>query len=131
MEAPPAPADAAGCERHRPFDACTPARRAGGCLALALRGRVSDVIIEAQTSAAALMAMEAHPGLDTFRPPQAQLAALIAIAQEPFGSVATARDSGKNQLVGYAAFHRPSAVETWGEDRTGQLIELGAVEVAP
>lgn len=92
---------------------------------------MSDVIIEAQTSAAALMAMEAHPGLDTFRPPQAQLAALIAIAQEPFGSVATARDSGKNQLVGYAAFHRPSAVETWGEDRTGQLIELGAVEVAP
>lgn len=101
-----------------------------------------------------------HPGLDTFRQPAAQLAALVAIASEPLGCVATATlpaaepestadgmveaagaqpdadlaPSGPHaaeQLVGYAAFHRPSAVESWGEDRTGAILELGAVEVAP
>lgn len=90
-----------------------------------------SVIITAQTPAATLGAMDPHPGLDTFRSPHAQLAALVDIAQEPAGRVATAHHSGSNQLVGYAAFHRPSAIEAWGEDRTGRLIELGAVEVAP
>lgn len=33
-------------------------------------------------------------------------------------------------LVGYVAFHAPSEVETWGDDRSGALVELGAVEVA-
>ena len=100
-------------------------------MALAVCCRVSDVIVEAQTSAATLGGMTPHPGLDTFRHPQAQLAALVDIAEEAGGCVATAYDSSQNQLVGYAAFHRPSPVETWGEDRTGRLIELGAVEVAP
>jgi acetoin utilization protein AcuA len=55
----------------------------------------------------------------------------VAIAQEPGGCVATAILASENQLVGYAAFHRPSGIETWGDDRSGKLIELGAVEVAP
>jgi acetoin utilization protein AcuA len=33
-------------------------------------------------------------------------------------------------VVGYAAFHPPSEVESWGEDNTGKLIELGAIEVS-
>lgn len=90
-----------------------------------------SVVIQVPTPAATLKAQEPHPGLDTFRQPHAQLESLVAIAEEPFGCVASARLVGENQLVGYAAFHRPSGIETWGEDRSGRLIELGAIEVAP
>src|SRR5690606_9351107 len=44
--------------------------------------------------------------------------------------VAAAVDAAGRRLIGYAAFHRPSAIEPWGVDRSGSLIELGAVEVA-
>lgn len=90
-----------------------------------------SVAIQFPASAASLAALTPHPGLDTFRPPHAQLASLVSIAEEPPGCVATATRVGEELLVGYAAFHRPSAIETWGEDRSGRIIELGAVEVAP
>ncbi|HET8984617.1 MAG TPA: GNAT family N-acetyltransferase [Trueperaceae bacterium] len=90
-----------------------------------------SVVIQVPTSATSLAALTPHPGLDTFRPPRAQLASLVAIAQEPTGCVATAILASEDQLVGYAAFHRPSGIETWSDDRSGRLMELGAVEVAP
>lgn len=96
-----------------------------------VRREPGSATIEVPTPADKLKALSPHPGLDTFRPPHAQLESLVAIAEEPFGCVATARQDGECLLVGYAAFHRPSSIETWGEDRSGRLIELGAVEVAP
>lgn len=71
-----------------------------------------------------------HPELDAFRRPDAQRAALIEIAGEDRGCVTAALDDGPSTLVGYVAFHAPSEVETWGDDRSGALVELGAVEVA-
>src|SRR5690606_22221496 len=67
---------------------------------------------------------------DTFRRPEAQHAALVQIAGEERGCVTAAYDPSTRQLVGYVAFHAPSPVETWGDDRSGALVELGAVEVA-
>ena len=81
-------------------------------------------------AAAAIEALEPDPDLDAFRPPHAQLLALADIARDPDGCVTIAVGADGGTLVGYAAFHRPSAVETWAEDRSGRLIELGAVEVA-
>lgn len=92
---------------------------------------VRDITLEAATTAARLRSLTAHPGLDTFRPAAAQLEALALIADEPAGLVASAVDEAAGQLVGYAAFHQPTGIETWGEDTSGKLIELGAVEVAP
>ncbi len=77
-----------------------------------------------------LEALAPHPGLDAFRRPAAQHAALVAIAGEDRGCVTAAYDPATRQLVGYVAFHAPSEVETWGDDRSGALVELGAVEVA-
>jgi acetoin utilization protein AcuA len=65
--------------------------------------------------------------LDMFRKPQMQKQALQEIAKD--GGCITIAVS-KNKVIGYAAFHHPSEVESWGEDRTGRLIELGAVEVS-
>ncbi len=64
-----------------------------------------------------------------FRAPERQAEALADIAGDPRGVVWIAEADGAT--VGYAAFHPPGEVETWGEDRTGALIELGAIEVAP
>ena len=77
-----------------------------------------------------LAGLKPHPGLDAFRRPEAQHAALVDIAGEERGCVTAAYDPATNELVGYVAFHAPSEVETWGDDRTGALVELGAVEVA-
>lgn len=77
-----------------------------------------------------LAALEAHRSLDAFRPPAAQLAALVDIAADADGCVVAAVAADGRTLVGYAAFHPPSAIETWGEDTTGALMELGAIEVA-
>lgn len=65
--------------------------------------------------------------LDMFRKGEEQLKALLEIANDG-GCITVAVDD--KTVVGYAAFHHPSEVESWGEDRTGKLIELGAVEVS-
>jgi len=73
--------------------------------------------------------LKMHPDLNIFRPPARQKQALVEIAASPDGCVTLATDG--NQIVGYAAFHRPDPFERWGRDETGGIYELGAVEVAP
>lgn len=80
-------------------------------------------------SADSLATLYPSPALRIFRLPEKQHRALIEIAQEARCCVTTATD--ERQLVAYAAFHPPSEIETWGADRTGKLIELGAIEVDP
>ncbi|MFA5550770.1 MAG: GNAT family N-acetyltransferase [Trueperaceae bacterium] len=67
--------------------------------------------------------------LDRFREPRQQLQALQSIAQDEQGTV-TALVRG-SELLGYAVFHPPTEIEAWGHDRTGRILELGAIEVAP
>lgn len=85
--------------------------------------------IEVDASPELLAALTPHPDLDRFRQPEQQLEALVAIAADPNGTVtALVRDT---TLVGYAVFHPPTEIESWGFDRTGEIVELGAIEVAP
>lgn len=76
-----------------------------------------------------IAALSAHPALDGFRRPADQHAALVQIAGEERGCVTVAVQPRPARLVGYVAFHAPSEVETWGDDVSGALVELGAVEV--
>ncbi len=69
------------------------------------------------------------PDLRIFRPPDRQHQALVKIAASEDGCVSIARS--ENQLVAYAAFHRPDSFERMGTDTTGGIYELGAVEVTP
>lgn len=87
------------------------------------------VRIVACALAAEVAGLRAHPGLDRFRSPELQLAALADIAADPKGCVVAALAGAT--LVGYVAFHPPTEIESWGADATGELIELGAIEVAP
>lgn len=70
-----------------------------------------------------------HPELDVFRAPTDQRTALADIAALPGGCVWIAEQGGLT--VGYVTFHPPGELETWRDDRSGRLIELGAIEVAP
>lgn len=70
-----------------------------------------------------------HPELDVFRAPEAQREAVADIAADPDGCAFVAEQGGRT--VGYVTFHPPGDLETWGDDRSGRLVELGAIEVAP
>ncbi len=91
----------------------------------------SDVSVGVLTCspARAFAALTISSALGAFRPAKQQKLALIDIADDDKCCVSVATDDDK--LIGYAAFHPPTAVESWGGDRTGELIELGAVEVDP
>lgn len=67
--------------------------------------------------------------LDTFRAPASQQAALAEIAAEDACCVTLVLEAG--EIVGYASFHPPAPPERWSQDRTGRLLELGAIEVIP
>ncbi|MDT3681505.1 MAG: GNAT family N-acetyltransferase [Truepera sp.] len=90
---------------------------------------MAAAIITACADPSVLAALAPHERLALFRPPAEQLAALVDIASDARGCVVSATDGGT--LVGYVAFHPPTEVESWGADATGELIELGAIEVAP
>ena len=76
-----------------------------------------------------LQSLTPNAQLDRFREPRQQLEALKSIAQDEQGTV-TALVRG-TELLGYVAFHPPTEIEAWGHDRTGRILELGAIEVAP
>jgi acetoin utilization protein AcuA len=88
---------------------------------------VTPISIRTCVAAGELRELAVDPTLDMFRKSEEQKKALLEIANDG-GCITIAVDS--KTIVGYAAFHQPSEVESWGEDRTGKLIELGAVEVS-
>jgi acetoin utilization protein AcuA len=87
----------------------------------------SQVTVEPCVPLERLESLAMDATLDMFRKPKEQKKALLEIIQE--GGCVTLAIVGTT-IVGYAAFHHPSEVESWGEDKTKKLIELGAVEVS-
>ena len=90
---------------------------------------MSAPALEVCACAARLAGLSISPALGIFRPAAQQHQALIALAQDPQCCVSIL--VSESELVGYVAFHPPSAIERWGSDRTGEIIELGAIEVDP
>lgn len=70
-----------------------------------------------------------HPGLTAFRPPDEQQRAIAEIADLPEGRIiqATTRD----HVAAYVTFLYPDPLERWSEGQQQDLLELGAIEVAP
>ncbi len=70
-----------------------------------------------------------HEGLVAFRPPEQQRKAMIEIARLPEGRIIIART--EDTIVGYVSFLYPDPLERWSEGNMEDLLELGAIEVAP
>ncbi|MDZ7801271.1 MAG: GNAT family N-acetyltransferase [Trueperaceae bacterium] len=70
-----------------------------------------------------------HEALDVFRKPADQAEALADIARDPRGHVFVAERD--DHTVGYATFHPPGRDETWGRLPSENIVEIGAVEIAP
>lgn len=94
-----------------------------------LKTPYGDLIIEGPITAETLSKLEFHEGLVAFRPPAQQHKALVGIAGLPEGRIIIARF--ENTVVGYATFLYPDPLERWSEGKMDNLIELGAIEVAP
>nr|WP_202892707.1 acetoin utilization protein acetyltransferase AcuA [Bacillus spizizenii] len=86
-------------------------------------------MIEGPVSPGDLAGYEFHNDLTAFRPPREQHEALVDIAGLPEGRIIIARDG--RTIVGYVTYLYPDPLERWSEGNMENLLELGAIEVAP
>nr|WP_194395149.1 acetoin utilization protein acetyltransferase AcuA [Bacillus spizizenii] len=86
-------------------------------------------MIEGPVSPEDLAGYEFHNDLTAFRPPREQHEALVDIAGLPEGRIIIARDG--RTIVGYVTYLYPDPLERWSEGNMENLLELGAIEVAP
>lgn len=85
------------------------------------------VVIEGPVDISFLASLTADSRLSSFRSPERQKEALMAIADSPEGGVYIARHN--KTIIGYAVFHAPSPYTRWS--RHPRILELGAIEVSP
>ncbi len=94
-----------------------------------LKTPVGTIVIEGPIPSHKLAEYEFHDQLVAFRPPAQQRKALLEIADLPEGRILIARHL--NTIVGYVTYLYPDPLERWSEGNMENLIELGAIEVAP
>ncbi|MGM7720824.1 GNAT family N-acetyltransferase [uncultured Metabacillus sp.] len=88
-----------------------------------------SIFIEGPISQEKLASYDFHEGLVAFRQPKQQHKALVEIAGLPEGRIIIARVH--DVIVGYVTYLYPDPLERWSEGNMEELIELGAIEVAP
>ncbi|MFS0616094.1 GNAT family N-acetyltransferase [Lederbergia ruris] len=94
-----------------------------------LKSKNGTLLIEGPISGDMLASLDFHEGLVAFRPAKQQQGALVEIADLPEGRIIIARE--EDQVVGYVTFLYPDPLERWSQGDLDNLIELGAIEVAP
>ncbi|KMK77821.1 GNAT family N-acetyltransferase [Alkalihalobacillus pseudalcaliphilus] len=87
------------------------------------------IFLEGPVPSDRLEGYEFHEDLTSFRPVKEQKEAILEIADLPEGRINIIRDG--NMVVGYVTFHYPDPLERWSEGGLENLIELGAIEIAP
>ncbi|MBP3949787.1 GNAT family N-acetyltransferase [Bacillus suaedae] len=88
-----------------------------------------DLFIEGPIPPDFLSSLKFHSKLTSFRIADEQKEALIEIAGLDEGRINIVRDD--DLIVGYVTFVYPDPLERWSEGKMDNLIELGAIEVAP
>lgn len=87
------------------------------------------ITVEGPVSTNTLQNLSFHEGLTAFRIPQQQFAAIIEISKLPEGRMIIARLD--ETIIAYATLLYPDPLERWSEGKMENLLELGAIEVAP
>ncbi|WP_077621238.1 GNAT family N-acetyltransferase [Sediminibacillus massiliensis] len=87
------------------------------------------IIIEGPLPASELRKYEFHEQLNAFRPARKQFDAVLDIADFDEGRIIVARTS--DTIIGYVTYLHPDPLERWSIFNMEDLIELGAIEIAP
>ncbi|GLC88208.1 GNAT family N-acetyltransferase [Lysinibacillus piscis] len=87
------------------------------------------VYVEGPVPPETLATYSFHEDLVAFRPPTQQHKAIVEIAGLPEGRIIIMRND--KIIVGYVTYLYPDPLERWAEDPIENMIELGAIEVAP
>lgn len=87
------------------------------------------LIVEGPVEPEVILRFPFHEGLKAFRNPPEQREAIYGIAQLPEGRIIIARDG--EMVIGYVTFLYPDPLERWSEEKIENVLELGAIEVAP
>lgn len=87
------------------------------------------ILIKGPVTKEEVLAYPFHPDLVAFRPPEQQQQAIAEIAELPEGRVIQATDY--KHIVAYVTFLYPDPLERWSARKQDDLLELGAIEVAP
>lgn len=86
------------------------------------------ITLEDPTASEKISNCSIDEGLRAFRPAWRQKEALVEIAQEDGWVVCAIH---QDMIVGYITFHPPGEFERWGRAGIKEMLELGAIEVAP
>ncbi len=87
------------------------------------------ISVEGPTLSEKINSLGIDDGMKAFRPAWRQKEALVEIAGLEDGWVVTACRG--EAIIGYITFHPPGEFERWGRAGIRELLELGAIEVAP
>ncbi|MFK3938269.1 GNAT family N-acetyltransferase [Alkalihalobacillus sp. NPDC078783] len=88
-----------------------------------------QLLIEGPISKDMLASYAFHEDLNSFRPAKKQKEALLEIVELPEGRINVVVDG--DMVVGYVTFLYPDPMERWSEGNMENLLELGAIEIAP
>ncbi|SFM08999.1 acetoin utilization protein AcuA [Gracilibacillus orientalis] len=88
-----------------------------------------NILIEGPVSSEKITQLTMHEALSAFRPPYEQQQALKEIADLPEGRILIATVDQK--MIGYVIFLHPDPIERWSKYPKDNLLELGAIEIAP
>ncbi|UOQ86314.1 GNAT family N-acetyltransferase [Gracilibacillus salinarum] len=91
--------------------------------------RHTPIHIEGPVSKNKIAALQFHHELTSFRPPSEQWRALQEIAELPEARIIIA--TVQDQIIGYVTFLHPDPIERWAKYPYPDMLELGAIEIAP
>ncbi|QGH35347.1 GNAT family N-acetyltransferase [Gracilibacillus salitolerans] len=89
----------------------------------------TNILIEGPVSSEKLSRLTMHEALTAFRPPYEQLEALKEIADLPEGRILIA--TVNQEIIGYVTYLHPDPIERWSKYPKDNMLELGAIEIAP
>ncbi|GAE92924.1 acetyltransferase [Gracilibacillus boraciitolerans JCM 21714] len=87
------------------------------------------IITEGPVFAKKLTFLTMNNQLTAFRPPEEQLNALVEISELPEGRIYIA--TVDQEIIGYVTYLRPDPIERWSQYPDDNILELGAIEIAP
>ncbi|WP_066196644.1 MULTISPECIES: GNAT family N-acetyltransferase [Gracilibacillus] len=88
-----------------------------------------NLLVEGPVTSEKLAKLTMNDQLTAFRKPGEQLQALQEIADLEEGRIIIA--TNQDEVIGYVTFLHPDPIERWSKYPKDNLLELGAIEVAP